>query len=232
MNIILKSKREIAEDTQLFAFASTDQPFHYVPGQYACLKLNLKHSDAQGPERFFSIVNADGNGKTLEFATRISGTGFKQTLAGMAAGEAAEITRIGGDFTLPGDPSREIVMVAGGVGITPFHCMLQSLALKGEKRAVTLLYSNKNRAGAAFYDELLRMEADRVLQKAFFVMTRDESWPGPKGRINADFIRENIPETGQKQFMVAGPPNFVAGISQALSELKAGDVRLEKFFGY
>jgi ferredoxin-NADP reductase len=76
------------------------------------------------------------------------------------------------------------------------------------------------------------MDADRVRHTAFFVMTRDASWPGPKGRINADFIRENIPETGKKQFMVAGPPNFVAGISQALSELKAGDVRLEKFFGY
>jgi hypothetical protein len=50
--------------------------------------------------------------------------------------------------------------------------------------------------------------------------------------MNADFIADNISACREKQFMVAGPPNFVAGISQALEELKIADVKLEKFFGY
>jgi hypothetical protein len=50
--------------------------------------------------------------------------------------------------------------------------------------------------------------------------------------MNAAFIAENILQYAEKYFMVAGPPNFVGGISQALEELKIRDVRLENFFGY
>ena len=122
-------------------------------------------------------------------------------------------------------------MVAGGVGITPFKCMLEDLVAKNEKRGITLLYSNKNRANAAFYDELAEMEKKEVLAKVYFVMTRDDSWPGPKGRMNADFIAGAIPDYQRRHFMVAGPPNFVGGIGKALEELKIDDVKFEKFFG-
>lgn len=235
MNVFLKYKKEIADDTQLFGFESPDADISYAPGQYACLKLALKYPDEKGAERFFSIVNPPGTGSRggkIEIATRISDTGFKQTLAGLQAGEAAEITKIGGRFILPEDTAKQIVMVAGGVGITPFKCMLEDLALKEEKRKITLLYSNKNKANTAFYDELARMAQTGYLHKVFFVMTRDDAWPGPKGRMNAAFIADNLPGYREKHFMVAGPPNFVAGISQALEELKIGSVKLEKFFGY
>ncbi|MEZ4578436.1 MAG: hypothetical protein R2875_10600 [Desulfobacterales bacterium] len=36
------------------------------------------------------------------------------------------------------------------------------------------------------------MAEDGWLESLFFVMTRDDAWPGPKGRMNADFIADNI----------------------------------------
>jgi ferredoxin-NADP reductase len=236
INVFLKYKKEIADDTVLFGFESSTETISYTPGQFLCLKMNLKYPDEKGPERYFSIVNPpdkkpDGGSRTIEIATRISATGFKQTLAAMKTGDTAAIIRIDGEFILP-DAGKEIVMVAGGVGITPFKCMLEHLVLKGEKRRVTLLYSNKNKANTAFYDELSQMEQSGYLVKIYFVMTRDDTWPGPKGRMNAEFIAGNIPGYQKNHFMVAGPPNFVGGISQALEELGISDVKLEKFFGY
>jgi ferredoxin-NADP reductase len=237
MKIFLKYKKEIADDTVLFGFESPDEELVFAPGQFLCLKLDLKYPDEKGPERYFSIVNPpdknpeEGNSK-IEIATRISDTGFKQGLSVMQPGDTGEITRIGGEFILPENADEEIVMVAGGVGITPFKCMLEHLVLNGEKRRITLLYSNKNKANTAFYDVLSQMEQSGYLLKVYFVMTRDDSWPGPKGRMNAAFIAENILQYAEKYFMVAGPPNFVGGISQALEELKVRDVRLENFFGY
>ena len=226
------TKKEIADDTVLFGLGSPDETLSYTPGQYVCLKLNLKYPDEKGPERYFSIVSPDGPNGNIEIATRISATGFKQTLANMQTGDAAEITKISGEFILPENADKEIVMVAGGVGITPFKCMLENLVFKEEKRRVTLLYSNKNKANTAFYDELFQMEQAGYLSNVYFVMTRDDTWPGPKGRMNANFIAENIPGYAKKHFMVAGPPNFVGGISQALEELEINEIRLEKFFGY
>lgn len=232
IKLFLKKSEEIAEGTVLFSFETTGEALNYMPGQYVCLKLDLKYPDEKGPKRFFSIVNPNQEDGRIQIATRISDTGFKQTLAGMEPGDSGEITEIAGKFVLPEDPAKEIVMVAGGVGVTPFKCMLEHLRLKEEKRRITLLYSNKNKATTAFYEEFSRMESEVYLEKVFFVMTRDESWPGPKGRMNAAFIAENIPGYMEKWFMVAGPPNFVAGISQALDALKVKEVRLEKFFGY
>ena len=237
MKIFLKNKNEIADGTLLFTFEAPDENITYVPGQYVSLKLELRYPDEKGPKRYFSIVNPPENdtragGGKIEIATRISDTGFKQTLAGMQTGDAAEIARIEGEFLLPEDAEKEIVMVAGGVGVTPFKCMLEDLVQKAEKRKISLLYSNKNKANAAFYDEFSQMEASGYLERIFFVMTRDDSWPGPKGRMNAEFIADNIPDYKEKYFMVAGPPNFVGGISQAIEELKIDDVKLEKFFGY
>lgn len=237
MKVFLKTKKEIADGTLLFTFESPDDEISYIPGQYVSLKLDLRYPDEKGPKRYFSIVNppenkSDAGSGKVEIATRISETGFKQTLAGMQSGDGAEIARIDGQFILPEDVEKEIVMVAGGVGATPFKCMLASLVSKEEKRRITLLYSNKNKANTAFYDEFSQMEASGYLEKTFFVMTRDDTWPGPKGRMNADFIADNIPGYRKKHFMVAGPPNFVGGISQAIEELKIDDVKLEKFFGY
>ncbi len=237
MNVFLKNKKEIADDTILFGFEVPDAAMSYKPGQYASLKLALKYPDEKGPERFFSIVNPPdnkpgGRGRRIEIATRISGTGYKQTMAAMQDGDPAEITRIGGEFILPKDPDQAVVMVAGGVGITPFKCMLDHLVSKDEKRRLILLYSNKNKANTAFYDELSQMEPAGYVSKVYFVMTRDDTWPGPKGRMNAGFIADNISGYQKKHFMVAGPPSFVGGISQALEELGISDVKLEKFFGY
>jgi ferredoxin-NADP reductase len=232
MNVFLKNKKEIAEGTTLFEFSAESESPVYKPGQFACLKLELKFADEKGPERYFSIVNPPEEKGRIEIATRISDTGFKKTLAGLETGAAAEISKISGRFCLPEDDGFPVAMVAGGVGITPFKCMLESLALKGEKRRITLLYSNKNPANTAFYDDLRALEARGWLSRIYFVMTRDETWTGPKGRINADFIRENVSDIADCRFLVAGPPSFVAGISQALEELKAGNVELEKFFGY
>lgn len=232
MKVFFKYKKEIAEGTMLFGFSREDKDLVYQPGQFLGLQLDLKFVDEKGPLRYFSIVNPpDGTGR-IEIATRISDTGFKKTLAGLETGEAAEVTKIDGRFCLPEDVNQKIVMVAGGVGITPFKCMLESLARKGEKRRITLLYSNKNLANTAFYDALLSLESQEVVSKIYFAMTRDDTWPGPKGRINADFIRDNIADFADRRFMVAGPPNFVGGISKAMEELKVNNVALEKFFGY
>jgi len=232
MKIFLKYKKEVAEGTMLFGFGVEDEGLVYHPGQFVCLKLDLKFPDEKGPERYFSIVNPAEENGLIEIATRISDTGFKKTLAGLETGAGVEITKIDGRFCLPEDGNQAVTMVAGGVGITPFKCMLESLSLKREQRQITLLYSNKNLANTAFYNDFLALETRGIVSKIYFVMTRDDTWPGPKGRINADFIRKNVADFMNCWFMVAGPPNFVSGISQALEQLKVSKVSLEKFFGY
>ena len=228
MKVWLKYKKEVAENTVLFGFAP-DGELSYTPGQWVRLKLYLQHPDEKGDERYFSIVNPDA--ENIEIATRISDTGYKQTLSAMQFDDAAWISQIGGSLTMPEASNKEIVMVAGGIGITPFKCMLDHAAATGDRRPMTLLYSNKNFDNAAFYHELKKIDAEKDNIRVIFVMTRQEDWPGPKGRINSDFLKQTLPSPEKLHYMVAGPPNFVNGIGTALEEIKATDTHFEKFFG-
>src|SRR6056297_2235970 len=137
MKVRLQYKKELAENTTLFGF-TPDGPLSYRPGQYVRLKLSLKYPDKKGDERYFSIVHPDA--ENIEIATRISDTGYKQTLSAMQFDDAAWISQIGGALTMPEASNKETVMVAGGIGITPFKCMLAHAAATGDKRPMTLLY--------------------------------------------------------------------------------------------
>ena len=48
-----------------------------------------------------------------------------------------------GDFTLPGDQSRKLAFIAGGIGITPFRSMLKYLIDTKQRRDIVVLYANR-----------------------------------------------------------------------------------------
>jgi len=228
MKVRLQYKKELAENTTLFGF-TPDGPLSYRPGQYVRLKLSLKYPDKKGDERYFSIVNPDA--ENIEIATRISDTGYKQTLAAMPFDENAWISEIGGSFQLPEAPDKEIVMVAGGIGITPFKCMLEHAVSKKDTRPITLLYSNQNFDKTAFYHELNKLDTDNANIRVIFLMTRQEDWTGPKGHINGGFLKQTFSSPESPYYMVAGPPKFITAIEAVFEEIGAWDTHFEKFFG-
>ena len=61
-------------------------------------------------------------------------------------------------MSLHDEPDRAIVMIAGGIGITPFMSMLRSEAQADRLRPMVLLYSNSRPENAAYLDELRKLE--------------------------------------------------------------------------
>jgi ferredoxin-NADP reductase len=61
-------------------------------------------------------------------------------------------------MSLHDDPDRAIVMIAGGIGITPFISMLRSEAQAERPRPMALLYSNHRPENAAYLHELRELE--------------------------------------------------------------------------
>jgi uncharacterized protein len=59
-----------------------------------------------------------------------------------------------GVFTYPAEDDRALVLLAGGVGITPLISMLRYAVANAPGRPVTLLYSVRSEAEFAFRDEL------------------------------------------------------------------------------
>lgn len=229
MKLWFEKKEEVAEDTFMFKFRP-ESDVSFRPGQYIRLKIPLEYEDTKGDERFFSIINPDEN--KIQIATRMTESGFKKTLYDMEPGIEVWVSEIAGDFTLPYQKEKEIVMLAGGIGITPFKCILENLFAKGNRRKIQLIYSNKSKSTTAFFERLRFLGDELPNLNVDFIMTRDEEWDGKTGRIDANFIQQEIKFPNNKHFMIAGPPAFVSAMRNEFKSIGVEDINYEEFIGY
>src|SRR6185369_11964661 len=125
----LQSKEPIAEGTTLFHFIKPTG-FTYQAGQTIDITLvNPPETDAEGNMRTFSIASAPEE-STIAIATRMRDTAFKRTLRDMAPGTEIQFDGPFGSFLLHENTARPGIMLAGGIGITPFHSIIMDAAAR------------------------------------------------------------------------------------------------------
>jgi ferredoxin-NADP reductase len=212
--------------------------FHFKPGQYADFTLvNPPETDAEGNIRSFSIASAPHEVE-LMFATRMRDTAFKRVLKTMPLG--SEITMDGpmGSFTLHSDASRAAVLIAGGIGITPFRSTTLYAGRNRFPHRLLLFYSNRRPEDAAFLQELEDIAKENP--KFTFIPTMTEmakskqEWTGKTGLLDKRILSDTLEELQRPIYYVAGPPGMVSAIAHLLADLGISDddIRSEEFAGY
>ena len=226
-------KIRLAEDTLLIEFKLPGK-VSYVPGQSFEVKLlNPPYRDREGTSRFFSIANDSGLRDYVTTITRIRKSAFKRSLKKMPVGSPVEVGSIGGTFLLPREKKQSLVFIAGGVGITPFHSMIEySLRQRGWQ--VQLLYSNRNRRRTVHFEELRELGGKKRNFEVVFTMTDDREWKGESSRINSRFIKRYVKTPKSKLYYLAGSPRMNYDITEALHTLgvPAKNIKTEDFTGY
>ncbi len=78
--------------------------FNFAAGQFITVTLPTPlYTDAKGNSRTFSIASPPQDAEGLTFATRMTGSALKRSLAEMPLGAAVDIFGPAGDFILPAD---------------------------------------------------------------------------------------------------------------------------------
>jgi len=234
----LVDRREVAQGTMSFAFGLDGQAFPFKPGQYNTVTIpDPLYQDDEGNVRSLSIASSPSDPFIL-IATRMRGSAFKRTLAEVPLGTRVTFTGPKGSFTLPDDRAGPVVLIAGGIGITPFRSMIKHAAEQSLPLALTLIYSNRTPEEAPFLDDLARWQAENPRFHFVPTMTKPEAskrrWTGRTGYVDAAFLRDVPGGLDRSTFYTAGPPGMVAGVTQALADAGvAGDqIRTEEFSGY
>ena len=144
---------------------------------------------------------------------------FKQALNALQPGDEIEAHSIEGDFTWETDGS--VVLVAGGIGVTPYRSMLLDRAATGRPIAAHLLYFGRDENFA------FRGEFDRLLET--HPELRIDYIVGEP--ITPDAILVYAPEAAEKTTYLSGPEPMVDAIGD---ELQARGVVLKQdwFPGY
>ena len=231
----LLTKIKLAKDTMQFDFEITAGELVFKPGQYLSIKLpKVRTQGNEGNVRYFSLVSSPNETKKFSIATRLSSSAFKQYLFGMNLGEEIEVGGVGGQMILPEPADQKLVFVAGGIGITPFMSMITYALENKTGQDITLLYSNRNRASAAYIDELEKIAAVLPDFKFITTMTDDEYWPGEKRLVDYEFVKEYVPDYKAAKYFVAGPPAMVLAMANNFDRLGITKEHfiLEEFFGY
>jgi ferredoxin-NADP reductase len=216
-------------------------PVKFVPGQYMELSLPHARTDARGWRRVFSIASAPGaaaaDGSDLvTFATRIPerSSSFKSALLALEPGQMVTGTSVSGDFILPRDVTKPLLLVAAGIGITPFVSQLESLALTGEKRDIVLLYSVLTADDIAF-PAVLTASGCRVV---ILSPTRPTglptswSWAGEGGELSSEQIQLAVPDAVSRTTYLSGAPELVTRLEKALHRDGVRRIVTDVFIGY
>jgi len=233
----LVSRHEVAEHTMAFRFEKPPG-WTFKPGQFIDMTLLApSETDAERNTRGFSIASGPQE-DTLMVATRMRDTAFKRVLKTMPLGAVVKMEGPSGNLTLHNNVKRTAVLLAGGIGITPFRSILFRAAKEKLPHRIFLFFSNRRPEDAPFLEELQALGKENPNYTLIASMTEmgksHQPWHGETGLINKEMLARYLKDAPSPIYYVAGPPGMVKGLHTMLNEagVNDDDVRTEEFAGY
>ncbi len=233
----LVKKEMVADGTQSFWFSVDQAGWTFEPGQNIDLTLiDPPETDDEGNKRTFSFASSPSHTGQFMIATRMRDTAYKRVLGAAQPGFTLNAVGPNGSMTWHEDTKRPAVFLAGGIGITPFHSMIEWACEQATDRPMTLIYSNRNEQSVAFHKDFLGWSLNRSSFVYAPIITDDPSAVAPftTGRIDASTIIRLVSDLQAPIYYAAGPPQFVVAMRKMLLGLGVSKdaVRFESFAGY
>lgn len=233
----LTNRKEVAERTMAFQFKKPSG-WTFKAGQFIDITLpNPPKTDAEGNTRGFSIASAPEEDFLL-VTTRLRDTAFKQSLKEVPLGTEVKVEGPFGNLVLHNNTARPCVLLAGGIGITPFRSIVVRAAKEKLAHHIYLFYSNRRPEDAAFLDELQALQKENPNFHLIATMTEmgksKRPWKGETGQINQALLSRHLKDVKNAIYYIAGPAAMVNGIHKVLNDtgIDDDDIRMEEFTGY
>lgn len=231
-------KEQVSKDAYSFFFDRSKFDFDFYPGQYIRMTLSHPNPDERGESRFFSIASPPYEKNYLMITTRIIQSSFKKALFNLSAGEAVKVFGPQGGFYITGEEDADLVFLAGGIGITPFHSTLLFAAEKNLLLPMTLFVSFSTVEEVLYKDELEKITEKHENLKVVYTITHPQEsqkpWSGETGRIGKEMLEKNLSDIKKPKYYIVGPPKMVEAMEEMVKELGVPNeqIRIENFTGY
>ena len=190
--------------------------FLFAPGQFQFLRLYGAHIPAD--DHPFTIASSPTESGRIRLTIKESGD-YTALIGGVRPGDRATVHGPFGRFshTLHAD-ERDLVFVAGGVGITPLMSMLRYMRDHRESRRVMLVYASRSLADVVFADELAAIQAGDApaLRVVHVLASAPPSWAGETGRLDADRLARLCGGVADKAFYLCCPPPMLTALVHGL----------------
>lgn len=204
----------------------TDKPFVFRAGQFCFLRLDKNRLHARHP---FTISSAPGE-KNISFTIKNTGR-FTETAKILKPGDSISVDGPFGVFT-PEDDG-ELVLIAGGVGITPFMSILADRLKKNISQKITLIYGSRS-----VKDIIFKKAFDSINNEWFkkaYVLSEKSDTGGEsfeKGYVSKQLIEKYVNNIKGSSYYICGPEIMKNTVKKALTELgvEKKNIFVEDFF--
>ena len=203
--------------------------FEFDAGQFVTVRIRV---DGQDYVRCYSISSAPHVRGYFEISVKRQGVVSNALRSAVRPGARLAIKRPAGAFKYPAGDDRPIVLLAGGVGITPLVSMLRHAVATEPSRPVTLVYSVHGEEEIAFRDELAATVRRHPQVRVHLAASGGSTSPGVyPGRIDESLLRTTVPDLACSIAFICGPTPMIDRMKALLTELgvPSGQIRHEVF---
>lgn len=203
----------------------------FTAGQYAT--IGFKSNGRPTPMRCFSFVGSPRD-NDLQFAMRPNGR-FTSKVAQLEVGHQVNLQGPFGHFVIEEVGDKSIIMLAAGIGITPFMSMLRWVAADKISKPITLIYSNHDKRHIPFQQELNKLQAKNPNLRVVYLVSEGEQDEANKifvGHLDIKLVKKLSGKGFQNStFLICGPPRYMDKIADELHADKISEeqIILESF---
>lgn len=187
-----------------------NRPVHFRAGQHG-----LWHIPGGGVHPF-TIASAPEEHVVTLGTSLASGSRLKRAIGGLTYGDRVRLLAPVANFTIDGT-SGPLVLLAQGIGVTPFRSILRHLDLTCQPRHTTLLQVGN--------EHPFRSDTEPLATRSAYTGSRDHY---------TELLAQVTTDQPSATFLISGSPSFVSSTFTQLRErgVVGGQVRTDKFWGY
>ena len=191
--------------------------------------------DEPAYKRAYSLSSCALDRGFYEFTVRRDGKMGTRLVDWIKPGQRLMVLPPTGRFLPVYEPDQHLVCIAGGSGITPFRAFVREATRRALATRITVLYSVRTPKDILFAEEFGELARQNTQFKFLVTCTRLEPadpWPGGRGRITPDWVREQVSDPAKTHFYACGPNALVESAEAIVVEqlhVPKAQMRTEKW---
>ena len=192
-----------------FALDLGGREIGFSAGQWVDLFVTIDGAEAGGG---YSITSSPAEQTSIRLAVKHDGSDHPVTNwlhDDARASDAVEVS-LGGNFIYTPDEARSVVLIGGGIGMTPLMSIVRAVDEMASLTRLTLVYSASSSDELLFRREIESISVRNSRVRCVFTVTRvaPDTWGGRTGRVDVEMLRSEGIDL-DALFFVCGPPAMI-----------------------
>ncbi len=214
MKISFVKSEQTADKTKTFYFSKPDS-YRYNAGQFIELVIDHKNTDDRGSNRWFTLSSSPTE-EMLAITTKILNkkSTFKQALDKLKPGDYVTMSEPMGDFVLPKNINKQLLFIAGGIGVTPYRSMCKFIQDSRQRRKIRILYAENDQDKFSFLD----------------LLNNTSRLETTTNKISAKQVKSTAMSMDNPLIYFAGPEPMVESLNNELSKTFTQSQLISDFF--